>query len=132
MKTCFNSIGRGANSSAVNTSLAAPAVAGLLTFFILLTWLMLAPAKAHANTITAEVLQVQCGHYLVKTPSDYAVARWYGGAKVGVKDVLGGQLNGFGMHTLKSVTADADTTAYVENYGLSKAVAQKLLSDQCA
>lgn len=130
MKTRFNLNGSAAKPLSSAAAML-PAFGFLVGAAILMTSLLLVPTKAHAETVKAQVLQVQCGHYLVKTSSDYAVVRWYGGAKVGVNDVLVGKLNDFGMHTLKSVTADADTTAHIENYGLSKEAATKVLGDQC-
>lgn len=72
-----------------------------------------------------------CDFYIVKTNNGYAILEWYGGNDPSEGDILVGEFETFGMKDIYNLTADAETTVWVEDFWLPKSSAIEKYYEEC-
>jgi len=72
-----------------------------------------------------------CDYYIVETNMGFALLEWYGGNDPGEGDTLVGDFESYGMKDIYNLTADAETTVWVEDYWLSRDSAIEKYYEKC-
>ena len=72
-----------------------------------------------------------CDYYIVKTNNGYAILEWYGGNDPSEGDVLVGDFETYGMKDIYNLTADDETSVWIEDFWLSKSRAIEEYYEEC-
>ena len=73
-----------------------------------------------------------CSYYVVETPfMGYALLQWFGGSIPSRGDVLIGNYESYGMKDIYNITKDSDTSAWVDNFWMSKDCAMERYFEKC-
>ena len=102
-----------------------------VTKLLLTCSLLTAPALALAAKGVVVFTRSSCDYYIVETQSGFALLEWYGGYTPDQGDVIVGDFESYGMKDIYDVTADSDTTVWVEDYFLSQEDAASQYIEQC-
>jgi len=80
---------------------------------------------------TVKYTSGSCSWYLVGTPSGFALLQWYGGNMPSRNDVIVGDYESFGMKKLYNLSKDSETSAWVDNFWLSRDRAIEKFYEKC-
>ena len=72
-----------------------------------------------------------CDYYVVETDKGFSLLEWYGGNDPSEGDVIVGDYEAYGMKDIYNLTADSETTVWVEEFWLSKSSVIEQYYDQC-
>ncbi len=87
---------------------------------MVLLLLLLGPVVASGAKGVVVYYKSGCDYYVVQSNMGYALLEWYGGNDPNEGDVLAGEFEAYGMKQIYNLTADAETTVWVEDFWLSK------------
>lgn len=97
----------------------------------LLVMLLVAAPSARASKGSVVYYKSGCDYYIVETPAGYSLLEWYGGNDPSVGDVLVGSFESYGMKEIHNLTADSETSVWVEDFWLSKDRVIEKYFDKC-
>ena len=103
----------------------------MLSGLLVAACLLFAPVVAKAAKGIVVLYKSGCSYYIVQTNMGYAILEWYGGNDPSEGDVLVGDFETYGMKDIYNLTADDETTVWVEDFWLSKSRAIEKYYDEC-
>jgi len=98
---------------------------------LILTLSLFIPSLASAAKGVVVYYKSGCSYYLVDANMGYALLEWYGGNDPSEGDTLVGDFESYGMKDIYNISADSETTVWVEDYMLSKSSAIEKYYDKC-
>jgi len=72
-----------------------------------------------------------CDYFVVETGNGYDLLEWFGGYDPDKGDVLVGEYESYGFHTVYVEQRERTLRAWTEDYDLSKSDALEQLADNC-
>lgn len=72
-----------------------------------------------------------CDYYIVETSTGFDLLEWYGGYTPDEGDLIVGEFESYGFYDIYDVTADQESTAWVEDFWLSGSDAAAGYLEQC-
>lgn len=92
-------------------------------------WAVAFPAFAAKGVVV--YYRSGCDYYIIESRSGYALLEWYGGNDPDEGDVIVGEFERYGLQRLHNLTRDQETSAYVEDYGLSRGRVVEKYHEKC-
>lgn len=98
---------------------------------LLVAFFVFVPTSVSASEGIVVKYESGCSYYIVAAENGYVILNWYGGKNPREGDTLAGELEKYGLKSIRNITRDEPMRVFVEATGLSEDDALDRFNEEC-